>query len=614
MLRAALMYADTLEWPVVPLHTPTPNGGCSCLNPKCESPGKHPRTIAGLKEATTNSDTIRRWWTMWPDANIGVPTGVPSGLIVIDVDGAQGETALAAYGSVPPTPTVLTGKGRHLYFAHPGVEVRNSGGRGRRKLGELLDSRGDGGYVVVPPSRHASGRVYEWDRANDLGPRDRIPQRLPDKILARLTEADPAPSDLNGGVASTADIAGLPAIVQGERNETLTSYAGRLYALGHKHPEVFELVYALNQTKCDPPLDRDQVKAIVANIGKAETNKQRRNASRALTLLSATPREPPALPDARSLAAEQIAKARAISNEDWSNAPRWRWAALDERVGPLLPGELHIVGARPGGGKTTLLLNWCDWLVTKSIPWLFIGMEMDAAQLRRQWAAWRLGLPTEHVLGNQWSRLPVGARDLVDAELEWQLSSDVASIAHFSPARRIGVLDLKQWTEWAVKEGCEVLIVDHFHRMSHDGMDGEARHAMGETVRVAKELAVKHGIRMVIAAQVNRGSRDELTPYYPPPLTALKECGTLEEEADAVLMLHRALKTGLDKKQMAAVRDGVAAIATVAEPNTMGIMVRKFRKNGAVVDQPSARLRIVDGRIEDPAREPFQRDEDRYDI
>src|SRR5262245_12988593 len=76
---------------VFPLHTPTRKGSCSCsqgLN--CKHQGKHPRTQNGFKDATTDPKQIGRWWWRWPDANIGIATGEPSNLVVLDIDAALG--------------------------------------------------------------------------------------------------------------------------------------------------------------------------------------------------------------------------------------------------------------------------------------------------------------------------------------------------------------------------------------------------------------------------------------------------------------------------------------------------------------------------------------------
>jgi hypothetical protein len=84
---AALAYARR-GWPVIPLHhlAAKAGAGCSCPWPDCGSAGKHPRTVHGLKDASTDPDQIRRWWTRWPKANIGVVTGKASGFIVLDID------------------------------------------------------------------------------------------------------------------------------------------------------------------------------------------------------------------------------------------------------------------------------------------------------------------------------------------------------------------------------------------------------------------------------------------------------------------------------------------------------------------------------------------------
>ena len=88
LLQAARAFAAR-GWPVFPCHTPTPGGGCSCRQ-ACGRVGKHPRTKHGLKDATTDEATICRWWTMWPQANIGIATGAVSGLVVLDEDSYKG--------------------------------------------------------------------------------------------------------------------------------------------------------------------------------------------------------------------------------------------------------------------------------------------------------------------------------------------------------------------------------------------------------------------------------------------------------------------------------------------------------------------------------------------
>ena len=160
MIEAALRYASR-GLSVLPLHSV--NGeGCSCGDSECRTPAKHPRTPHGLKDATTDEETIRLWFRTYPAANLGLATGAVSGLWVLDVDGDVGEKTLAKlqeeYEPLPRTIQQATGRGRHLFFRYPGRQIANRAG----SIGPGLDVRGDGGYVVVAPSTHVSGATYEW--------------------------------------------------------------------------------------------------------------------------------------------------------------------------------------------------------------------------------------------------------------------------------------------------------------------------------------------------------------------------------------------------------------------------------------------------------------------
>jgi hypothetical protein len=169
LLAAALGWASA-GYAVFPVHSTNESGGCSCndggpCRQEKPSPGKHPRTHNGWKDATLDPAVIRTWWQRWPDANIGIATGEPSGVFVLDIDGPIGRGSLAELevrnGPLPPTRTVATGRedgGEHRWFRMPeNHDIRNS----TSKVGKKLDVRGTGGYVVAPPSLHASGARYQ---------------------------------------------------------------------------------------------------------------------------------------------------------------------------------------------------------------------------------------------------------------------------------------------------------------------------------------------------------------------------------------------------------------------------------------------------------------------
>ena len=223
---AAAQYA-AWGWPVLPLHAPTATG-CSCGQPDCASPAKHPRTRRGLRDASTARMQVIDWWARWPHANVAIATGA---IVVLDVDGDHGARSLSAleaeHGPLPQTPWVSTARGRHLYFLALGVDVGNSAGR----LGPGLDVRGRSGYVVAPPSLHHTGWRYRW---NEL---DSGIAALPSRLVDLLRPVPPQVCDIDRPVVSedgyvTAALDGeLQRILDSApqtRNDTLNRAAFRL--------------------------------------------------------------------------------------------------------------------------------------------------------------------------------------------------------------------------------------------------------------------------------------------------------------------------------------------------------------------------------------------------
>ena len=171
LLDAAIGYAHR-GWRVFPLYGITA-GACACGNEGCSSPGKHPHVKHGLHAATTDMDQIRRWWRLWPNANVGIATGRESAIVVIDIDPPAGnqslDTLTQSDRALPLTMTVRTGSGgSHLYFCHPGHSLPNTTARipGFDEPLPGIDMRADSGYVVAPPSAHISGGKYLFDNPN----------------------------------------------------------------------------------------------------------------------------------------------------------------------------------------------------------------------------------------------------------------------------------------------------------------------------------------------------------------------------------------------------------------------------------------------------------------
>lgn len=257
LLRAALEYAER-GWSVFPVHSPA-QPGCSCGRPDCNHIGKHPRTVNGLKDASRDIGTIRKWWSRWPDANIGIVTGPESGMFVLDVDGKQGEQSLIELAQRgfdrPDTYAVRTGGGgKHLYFAWPqGTNVRNS----QSKIAPGLDIRGQAGYVVAPPSLHASGLRYQInDSAIPLAP-------CPKWLLSLIREPQGAQDGHNVPAAGTVE---RRAISEGHRMPILSSLIGKMIALEVPREGIEAAVFALNRTSCRPPHTEERIRETVADM------------------------------------------------------------------------------------------------------------------------------------------------------------------------------------------------------------------------------------------------------------------------------------------------------------------------------------------------------------
>lgn len=172
-LKAATGYAQR-GWRVVPLHTVTKAGGCSCGNrgdcaDKPNRRGKHPHLDGWPEDATTNPIKLVRWWLKWPAANVGVVCGEGSGIVVLDVDPRNGAgESLAAleaeHGKLPATLEAATGGGgRHLVFQYqPGVRSI--------VLAPGIELLSDGKQFVVAPSMHKSGTRYRWRNRAPIAP------------------------------------------------------------------------------------------------------------------------------------------------------------------------------------------------------------------------------------------------------------------------------------------------------------------------------------------------------------------------------------------------------------------------------------------------------------
>jgi hypothetical protein len=254
---------------VLPLHYPLPHRGdlqsvggdqqpavrfgCSCRDPDCGQVGKHPVGALvphGVKDATRNRARILAWWTRHPQANIGLACG--HAFDVLDVDGPAGAQALrelaATHGFQSSGPLVRTGGGGwHFYLTPTGLGNVHPQGL------EHVDWRGRGGYVVAPPSRHASGHSYQWAGGRDLDtPLAQVPAPLRAR-LERKSQLRPAgPGQLPATGAAPGDRYARAALAE-ELGRVATA------PVGHRNRQLWESTRNLHNLVAAGALDHHEV-------------------------------------------------------------------------------------------------------------------------------------------------------------------------------------------------------------------------------------------------------------------------------------------------------------------------------------------------------------------
>ena len=220
------------------------------------------------QERRVEPDELTGWIERYSAGNIAVVTGRISGIVVLDIDDEDASNpVITRHGGLPDSPEVQTARGRHIYFKHPGVRCSNSA----HKIAPGMDFRGDGGYVVAPPSVHESGVPYVWSKHPDQIPFAELPdwlreevcevQRDPKKqIVFPPTLADSTTS--YGAVALRREADAVRNAKHGERNDRLNKAAfscGQLVG-GHELSRT-EVEYELMEASVSAGLTETEARA-----------------------------------------------------------------------------------------------------------------------------------------------------------------------------------------------------------------------------------------------------------------------------------------------------------------------------------------------------------------
>lgn len=298
--------------------------------------GKAPLTEHGCRDASKDPQQIEKWWLRWSSANIGIATGDASnGLVVIDLDvdrekGIDGRATLREWekqhGRIPDkTWLAITGRGGYHYFYHDKTGIKN-----RTGLYEGVDIRGEGGYIVAPPSIHPNGRQYEWEQ---------------DPMLYALADADKTVLEFITPTPREQEKQGLKLpeqIPEGERTDTLMRLVCSQQAKGLSDEAIKAAVRAENDLKCIPPLTdkelEDTVFPALKRYEKGTASYQNKDFSRRSNWNTSPPKIKTG--PVKLVSIDQVEE----------KEPEWL-------ITDYMPkGQITVLAGDGGAGKTTI---WC---------------------------------------------------------------------------------------------------------------------------------------------------------------------------------------------------------------------------------------------------------------
>lgn len=433
--------------------------------------------------ATCDQTMITGWFDNYPDANIGIACGSRSGIVVLDVDAGHGgyeslTKLIEKHGALPETPVSKTGSGgEHIFFKHPGIEIRNSAG----KLGAGLDIRGDGGYVVAPPSVHPNGNIYEWAVDTDLAD-------MPDWMIEALKESPkPEAKPMQAGE-----------VIEGGRNDYLIKMAGAMRRKGFSEDAIFLALQVDNREKCNPPLSDGEVLQIAKSVVRyapedvPQVEKSLPNSLTVIEILEAEIREREKDP-----------------KEVWGI--HYAWDYLSILTGGKQKGELIYGAGEPGVGKSWFFHQ--DALFTAigrkvnnkfvETPVLLWSGEMKRKQVYRRFFE-MLGVPKRAMLTGQMKEKDKFTGEFID---HWEKYEEAKAVLMSSPVyvadMMLDLKDVRAMLEREIGEhGIQQAVFDYDWLINAPGQ-GEIEQSQNIS-RGMKQIANDLDISIILISSVNK--------------------------------------------------------------------------------------------------------------
>lgn len=447
----------------------------------CVTGDKKP-AVKWAEAATTEINMINGWWDNEYNANIAIACGKRSCVVVLDVDaGHDGYESLAdlivKYGPLPETPVSKTGGGgEHIFFKHPGIEVRNSAG----KIGKGLDIRGDGGYVVAPPSIHPNGSRYEWV----VKPSQTPLADMPDWMIELLQERNEIKESQTTGE-----------YISGERNNALTKLAGGMRRKGFSEEAIFSALQIHNREKCSPPLSDGEVLLISKSVSRYEPQ----------DVIPVIKVSPPAY-DVIEQMENEIRERQKNPCDVWGIHYAWDFISL--LTGGKQKGELIIGAGEPGVGKS--------WWAHQDALFTAVGNPSKKIESTPVFL-WSGEMPRKQVYRRFFDMLGVPKRNMATGRMsddDWQKFDEAKAIVMNSPIYVSDIpLDLKSVRGLLEREmgehGIEQAVFDYDWLISSPGSN-EIEQSQNIS-RTLKQLARELNIVIFLISSVNKTGMDSVS-------------------------------------------------------------------------------------------------------
>jgi len=432
-----------------------------------------------FQQRIASEQEIREWWKKWPEANVGAVTGTISNVIIVDLDGPEGKHQAEVLGLTSSSKSV-TGKGFHLWYKHPGGNIQNT-----VRTHPGIDIRGDGGFVLAPPSVHPNGKRYRWLRpVISVATLPRFPTEVFASNVPKIVQDADSLRNQPGWIAKA-----LEEMKIGNIDDTLTSICGRLRRDGYNANDVLVLLSphatmagATNghlQDKIDNVWERYEPKSYresTANVG-------------GLVLHS------PTNPD--SLKQYEQCKLDASRPNEYSTG----YPKFDQTTKGLRRGEVLTVAARTGVGKTNWIITPAREFCMASKTVLLCSTEMSFDQI---WSRYRATLKRSESFNTH--------RFFICDEFTPDIARIEEAIRHVQP---------------------DLFIFDH---ISHIGTD---YHIISKFMSEIKRLARVFNIPAIVTAQLNRNADYvEQGNRIEPRISMIQGSSTIEQVSGQVLLLN----------------------------------------------------------------------------